>query len=104
MKMGTKILIGGGLLLLFAFKNKAKKGYKSYNLIGQGNTPAGSKQCYSKIGTKVYNLDGRVIFTFNFLGGGMTITGDKGDKYEIVLGDSFVNGVFGTVYKNSVII
>jgi hypothetical protein len=104
MKTGTKILIGGGLLLLFAFKNKAKKGFKGYNLIGQGNAPAGSKQCYSKIGTKVYNLDGRVIFTFDFLGGGMTITSDKGDKYEVILGDSFENGVPGLVYKNSVII
>lgn len=104
MKTGTKILIGGGLLLLFAFKNKAKKGYKGYTLIGQGNTPAGSKQCYSKVGTKVYNLDGRVIYKFDFLGSVMTITGDKGDKYEIVFGDSFQNGVPGLVYKNSVII
>jgi hypothetical protein len=103
MKTGTKILIGGGVLLLLAFKNK-KKGYKSYNLIGQGNAPAGSKQCYSKVGTKVYNLDGRVIFTFDFLGGGMTIISETAERYQIVLGDSFENGVPGTVYKNSVII
>ena len=103
MKTGTKLLIGGSLLILLAFKNK-KKGYKTYNLIGQGNAPAGSKQCYSKVGTKVYNLDGRVIFTFDFLGSGLTITGETAEKYKIVLGDSFANGVTGTVYKNSVII
>jgi len=103
MKTGTKILIGGTLLLALAFKNK-NKGYKTYNLIGQGNAPAGSKQCYSKVGTKVYNLDGRVIFTFDFLGSGMTITGETAEKYQIILGDSFPNGVPGTVYKNSVII
>lgn len=98
------LLLGGGLLLLFAFKNKAKKGYKTYTLIGQGNAPAGSKQCYSKIGTKVYNLAGRNMYTFDFLGGGMTITGETDERYQIVLGDNFTTGIPGTVYKNSVII
>ena len=104
MKIGTKVLIGGTLLALFAFKNKAKKSYKRYILTPQSNAPAGSKFCYSKIGTKVYNLDGRVIFTFDFLGNGMTIIGETAERYQIVLGDSFANGTPGMVYKNSVIL
>jgi hypothetical protein len=104
MKTETKLLIGGGLLLLLAFKNKAKAGYKTYTLIGQGNAPAGSKQVYSKVGTKVYSFDDRVIFKYDFLGGGMTVTGSKDDKYIVIIGDSFQNGRPGWVYKNSVIL
>lgn len=100
----TKILIGVGLVALFAFKNPKKKGKKSYVLIGQLNTPAGSKQVYSKIGTKVYNLNGQQIFAYDFIGAGMTVTSETADKYGVVIGDNFMNGIPGWVFKNSVIV
>jgi hypothetical protein len=104
MTNGTKFLIGAGLVALFAFKNPKKKGSKSYVLIGQGNTPAGSRQVYSKVGTKVYNLNGQQIFFYDFLGAGMTVTSETADKYGVVIGDSFPNGIPGFVFKNSVIV
>ena len=100
----TKILIGVGLVALFAFKNPKKKGKKSYVLIGQLNTPAGAKQVYSKIGTRVFNMNGQVIFTFDFVGSGMTVIGETIDKFEVIIGDSFLNGRPGYVLKNSVIV
>lgn len=104
MKTTTKILIGVGLVALFAFKNPKKKGKKSYVLVAQGNAPAGSKQVYSKVGTKVYNTNFNEIFVFDFIGSGMTVTGETLDAFNVVIGDNFTTGVPGWVFKNSVII
>jgi hypothetical protein len=104
MNTTTKILIGVGLVALFSFKNPKKKGKKSYVLISQGGAPAGSKQVYSKVGTKVYNTNFKEIFAFDFIGSGMTVTGETLDAYNVVIGDNFLNGIPGWVYKNSVIV
>lgn len=100
----TKILIGAGLVALFAFKNPKKKGKKGYVLVGQLNAPAGSKQVYSKVGTQVYNMNNQQIFVYDFIGAGMTVTKETADKYGVVIGDNFMNGIPGWVFKNSVIV
>lgn len=98
-------IVGSLALIYFLSKNKSsKKVYRTSVLIGQLNSPVGSKQVYSKVGTKVFNLNGKNIFTYDFAGAGMTITGEKSDRYMIVFGDDFLQGQSGYVFKNSVII
>jgi len=104
MKKGY-FIVGSLALIYFLSKNKSKKKlYRTSVLIGQLNSPAGSKQVYSKVGTKVYDLNNKNIFTYDFAGAGMTIIGEKNDRYMIVFGDDFQLGQSGYVFKNSVII
>ena len=102
-----KILIISGIAFLFlAFRKKktVPKKRTSMVLISQLNAPVGTKQVYSKIGTKVYNMNNQVIFTYDFQGSGMTVTGERLYTYSVVIGDSFMNGISGFVNKNDVIV
>lgn len=103
--MKNYLIIGGVALLFLAFRKKiTPKKYSTMILLPQSNAPAGAKQVYSQVGTEVFNLNGKVIFTFDFRGSGMTVTGEKLNYYNVVIGDNFMTGVSGYVLKNSVII
>jgi hypothetical protein len=106
MKTGTIKLLGGlavAYLLFSSFKKKSalKGDVKAY--LYQSNVPSGTTQVFSKEGTLVYDANGRIIYTYNTAGIGMTMTGLRGtDMYSVVIGESFMNGISGFVYKNDV--
>jgi hypothetical protein len=106
MKIQTTKLIGGLLLtyvLFSSFKKKTtyKGDVKAY--LYQGNAPTGTKQVFSKEGTQVYDNNFDVIYTYDTGGIGMTMTGSKGtEMLSVVIGQSFMNGIPGFVFKNDV--
>ena len=105
MKASTIKLLGGlaiAYILFSSFKKKSLTGnVKAY--IYQGNAPSGTTQLFSKVGTQVYDNNGSIIYTYNTAGIGMTITGLKGtEMYSVVIGESFMNGIPGFVFKNDV--
>jgi hypothetical protein len=91
------------LYLMLKDNGKAKKS-KGKLLIGQLNAPTGSIQAYSKVGTEVYNRNFKVLYKYDFAGGGMTITGKTLDAYDVVFGDNFDSGTPGWVFKKDVTI
>jgi hypothetical protein len=84
-------LLAGALILFSSFKNKRKTAAGS-PLINQGNAPTGTQQVYSKVGTRLYDLDKNVIFTYDFEGAGMTVTGYNNGVYSVVYGNTFETG------------
>ena len=104
-KNSIKILGGIALawLLFSAFKKKPLKStVKIYDY--QDNVPSGTTQVFSKIGTKVYDDNFSVIYTYDTANIGMTMTGEKGTQmYSVVIGRSFMNGIAGFVFKDDVI-
>jgi len=105
MKAGTIKLLGGlavAYILFSSFKKKTLTGsVKAY--IYQSNAPSGTNQLFSKEGTIVYDNNGRIIYTYNTAGIGMTITGTQGtEMYSVVIGQDFMNGIPGFVYKTDV--
>lgn len=89
--------------LLSAFKSKpALKG--SVDVLDyQDNAPSGTSQVFSKVGTQIFDANFDVIYTYDFDGIGMTVTGTKGtEMYSVVIGKSFMNGVAGFVFKYDV--
>jgi hypothetical protein len=92
-----------GYILFSAFKKKPllKGSVQIYNY--QDNAPSGTTQVFSKIGTTVYDDNFSVIYTYTQPGIGMTLTGNKGiEMFSVVIGDSFMNGIAGYVFKNDV--
>ena len=106
MKTGTIKLLGGlavAYLLFSSFKKKLNLTGSVKALIYQGNAPSGTTQVFSKEGTIVYDNNGRIIYTYNTAGIGMTMTGPKGtEMYSVVIGQSFMNGIPGFVFKYDV--
>jgi hypothetical protein len=106
MKIQTTKIIGGLLLsyvLFSSFKKKTtlKGDVKAY--IYQGNVPTGTTQVFSKEGTQVYDNNFNVIYTYDTAGIGMTLTGTKGvEMLSVVIGESFMNGIPGFVFKNDI--
>ena len=106
MKANTLKTIGAlaiGWLLFSSFKKKPMSGsVKVYDY--QDNVPSGTTQVFSKIGTKVYDANFSVIYTYDTAGIGMTMTGEKGTQmFSVVIGQSFMNGIAGFVFKDDVI-
>jgi hypothetical protein len=99
----TYILLGiGALVLLSTFKKKALAGL---GLIYRDQTdpPAGTKQVYSKVGTKLYNRNGDLIYTYNEANLGMSIVGvEKNGTLSVVFGDTFDQGLPAFVKSNEV--
>jgi hypothetical protein len=105
MKAGTIKLLGGIAIAYILFSSFKKKGaltgdVKAYDY--QSNTPTNVPQVFSKIGTQVYDNNGSIIYTYDTAGIGMSMTGQKGDMFSVVIGQSFMNGVAGFVFKNDV--
>ena len=95
-------LLIGAVVLLSSFKNKSKK-LTGTVYVNQTDAPFGTTQVYSKVGTKVYNRDGSLIYTYDTANIGMTVTGENADgTISIVFGDVFQNGLAGFVYANEI--
>lgn len=97
-------LLAGAYLLFSSFKNKTTPTTRTGTVyVGQGNAPTGTTQVFSLVGTCVYDANTQPIYTYDTANLGMTVTGDKGtDMYAVVIGDSFMSGTSGFVYKNQV--
>jgi hypothetical protein len=101
--IGIKIIaaLGIGYILFSTFKKKTAIAGSVYQ--PQSNAPTGTYQVYSNVGTKVYDQNLNLIYTFTQSGIGMTQTGDfKSNMYSIVLGTDFANGISGFVYITDV--
>lgn len=98
-----KIMLGlGAAFLLFSsFTNKPT--LKGTVLIGQVDAPTGTKQVYSKVGTKLFDVNKNVIFTYDYAGAGMTVTGFNNGIYSVVYGDSFQYGLPAYVNATDII-
>lgn len=101
------IKVLGGLAIAYVLFSSFKK---STNLTGsvkvldyQSNVPSGTTQIFSKDGTQVFDNNMDVIYTYDTDGIGMTMTGTKGtEMYSVVIGESFMSGIPGFVFKNDV--
>ena len=103
-------LLIGTVVLFSSFKNKSKK-LTATVYVDQTDAPSGTTQVYSKVGTKVYDRNMNVIYTFDTANIGMTKTGINGftsdapvNTYSVVFGDTFENGLPGYVNINDVTI
>jgi flagellar hook assembly protein FlgD len=95
-------LLIGAIVLFSSFKNKGKKLTGSV-FVDQTDAPSGTQQVYSKVGTKVYNRNGELIYTYDTANLGMTVTQNNPDgTISIVFGDTFQNGLPGFVYSNEI--
>ena len=106
MKANTLKTLGAlaiGWLLFSSFRKRPmSSSVKVYDY--QTNVPSGTTQVFSKIGTVVYDANFNVIYTYDTAGIGMTMTGEKGSEmFSVVIGQSFMNGIAGFVFKNDVI-
>ena len=106
MKTGTIKLLGGiaiAYILFSSFKKKTTLTGSVNVLDYQDNVPSGTTQVFSKDGTQVYDNNGNIIYTYTTAGIGMTMTGTKGtEMYSVVIGQSFMNGIPGFVFKYDV--
>ena len=105
MKKNILINVGilAGVFLLFnSFKKANKKQLSGSVYIPQSNTPTGTEQVYSNIGTRIFDYNKNVIYTYDTANLGMTVTGLSSGVYSVVIGDSFMNGVAGFVNQEDV--
>lgn len=96
-------VLAGVLILFSSFRNK-RKTKAGIPLISQVDAPTNSQQVYSKIGTRLFDLNKNIIMTYDFEGAGMTVTGFKDGIYSVVYGDTFQNGLPAYVNANDVIL
>jgi flagellin-like hook-associated protein FlgL len=101
-------LLIGAVVLLSSFKNKNKK-LTGTVYVDQTDAPSGTTQVYSKVGTKVFDINRNLIYTFDTANIGMTKTGVNGftdnvpaNTYSVVFGDTFQNGLPAYVDINDV--
>jgi hypothetical protein len=106
MKAQTIKLIGGlalAYVLFSSFKRKTTLTGDVKVFDYQDNVPSGTTQVFSKVGTQVFDANFNVIYTYDTAGIGMTITGTKGtEMLSVVIGQSFMNGIAGFVFKNDI--
>jgi hypothetical protein len=94
-------LLAGAFLLFSSFKKKST--VAGQVLVGQVDAPTGTQQVYSKVGTKLFDVNKNVIFTYDYAGAGMTVTGFNNGVYSVVYGDSFQYGLPAYVLATDVI-
>ena len=98
MKKNTLVtigLLGAAYLLFVSFKKKTTLSGTVY--VGQTNAPTGTDQVYSKVGTKIYDKNNNVIYTYDTANLGMTVTGTSGSKLNVIIGSDFAAGIVGFV-------
>jgi len=103
MKKNTLVtigLLGAAYLLFISFKKKTTLSGTVY--VGQTNAPTGTQQVYSKVGTKIYDKNNNLIYTYDTANLGMTITGTSGNKLTVIIGSDFANGTVGFVDASDV--
>jgi len=101
-KIKTIAAVALGYLLISSFgkKNtpKVSRGY-----IIPSNLPTGVKLVYSKVGTIVYDRDFNEVYTYENPNYGLAVTGTKGyEMYSVIIGNDFLNGISGFVFKKDV--
>lgn len=105
-KFSTIKLLGLATIGYILFSSFKKKGALSSTVSVydfQENVPTGTVQVFSKVGTTVYDANFSEIYKYDTAGIGMTKTGNKGDQmYQVIIGQSFMNGTNGFVFKNDV--
>jgi hypothetical protein len=94
-------LLAGAFLLFSSFRKKKLVG--GIPLISQVDAPTGTEEVYSKVGTQLFDVNKNVIFTYDYAGAGMTVTGFKNGVYSVVYGDSFTFGLPAYVLAKDVI-
>jgi hypothetical protein len=99
-KLGL-VVAGAYLLMSFKKKNTRRGGIP---LINQLDVPTGTKQVYSKIGTRLFDLNKNTVKVFDYEGAGMTVTGFANGVYSVVYGLTFTNGLPAFVNATDVII
>jgi hypothetical protein len=106
MKTQTIKLFGGlalAYVLFSSFKRKSSLKGDVAVFVYQGNVPSGTQQVFSKEGTQVFDNNFNVIYTYDTAGIGMTTTGTKGtEMLSVIIGQSFMNGIAGFVFKNDI--
>lgn len=101
-KIKTIAAIGLGLILFSSFKKKASSG-SSRGYIIPSNLPTGVRLVYSKVGTIVYDRDFNEVYVYETPNYGLAVTGTKGyEMYSVVIGNDFLNGIQGFVFKKDV--
>lgn len=95
-------ILAGVFLLFNSFKKANKKQLSGSVYIPQSNTPTGTEQVYSNIGTRIFDYNKNVIYTYDTANLGMTVTGLSSGVYSVVIGDSFMNGIAGFVNQEDV--
>ena len=88
MKKNILINVGilAGVFLLFnSFKKANKKQLSGSVYIPQSNTPTGTEQVYSNIGTRIFDYNKNVIYTYDTANLGMTVTGLSSGVYSVVI-------------------
>jgi hypothetical protein len=105
--MKKEILVKVGLLaaavLLFSSFKKKIGVHSDVPLISQVDAPTGTTQVYSKVGTRLFDLNKNTVKVFDTAGLGMTVTGFDNGVYSVVYGDTFMNGLPAYVNANDVI-
>ena len=94
-------LLAGAYVLFSSFKSKST--VAGVTLVGQVDAPTGSQEVYSKVGTKLFDKNQNVIFTYDYAGAGMTVTGLNAGVYSVVYGDTFTYGLPAFVNANDVL-
>jgi hypothetical protein len=98
MKKNTLVTIGllyAAYLLFISVKKKTA--ISGIDYVGQTNAPTGTDQVYSKVGTKIYDQNNNLIYTYNTANLGMTVTGTSGSKLNVIIGSDFAAGIVGFV-------
>ena len=70
--------------------------------VGQSNAPTGTRQVYSNVGTKIYDKNNNLIYTYDTANLGMTVLGSTGSKLNVVIGSDFANGQSGFVDSSEI--
>ena len=101
-KIKTIAALGLGILLFSSFRKKGTP-TSSRGQIIPSNLPTGVKLVYSKVGTIVYDRNFNEIYTYENPNFGLAVTGTKGyEMYSVVIGNDFLNGIQGFVFKKDV--
>jgi hypothetical protein len=95
-------ILAGIFLLFNSFKKANKKQLNGSVYIPQSNTPTGTEQVYSNVGTRIFDYNKNTIYTYDTANIGMTVTGLSSGVYSVVIGNSFMNGVAGFVNQEDV--
>jgi hypothetical protein len=103
MKKNTLVTIGllGAAYIIFSSFKKATKLTGSV-FVGQSNAPTGTRQVYSNVGTKIYDKNNNLIYTYDTANLGMTVLGSTGSKLNVVIGSDFANGQSGFVDSSEI--
>lgn len=100
----TYILLGiAAIVLLSSFKKKTTNRIGKV-FVDQLNPPSGTTQVYSKVGTKVYDRDFNIVYTYDTANLGMTVTGSgPNNTISIVFGSDFYTGLPAFVFPDEII-